>query len=358
MSDGAAQSPPRSEGVSSAGDEGGRAEAPRADTDDAAQPTSAGDEGSPNGQPPGNRRTRVISLFERLIQAIRQGDDDQVERAVLSLSQRSRLLAPLALVVGAFAVLFQGIKLLVTNWRLTLIQILPAMWIWLAMLNLKGHVLRGRQFDIVRGPLLIVLLLVVMAITAAAFFLNAVFGFAIAKPGEPEIRPAYAEARSHLGTILAWGGAIGLALGYSGLVVTRWGLGWFTLSFGIVTGVMMFAYVALPSRLLGLQPGMSRRDKLTTSAVGGAVGVLVCSPPYWLGRLAIVMLGSAALRVPAIIVLAIAIVLQTGATSAIKAVKMSAKIVAGRAPEESELATSSGSPAETGVASPGRDVAS
>ena len=100
---------------------------------------------------------------------------------------------------------------------------------------------------------------------------------------------------------------------------------------------MMFSYVALPSRLLGLQPGMSRRDKVASTAIGGAVGVLVCSPPYWLGRLAIIMLGSAVLRIPAIIILAVAVVLQTGATSVVKAVKMSAKIVAGRAPKRTSL---------------------
>ncbi len=289
---------------------------------------------------------------------------------MLSLSRRNRLLAPLALVVGAFAVLFQGIKLLVTNWRLTLIQILPAMWIWLAMLNLKGHVFRGRQFNIVRGPLLVPLLLAVVAITAAAFFLNAVFGFAIAKSGKPEIKPAFAEARAHVGTIIAWGSVIGLALGLSGLVVTRWGLGWFTISFGIVLGIMMFAYVALPSRLLGLRPEMSRRDKLTTSAIGGAVGVLVCSPPYWLGRLSIIMLGSAVLRAPAVILLVVAVVLQTGATSAIKAVKMSAKIVAGSAPVEPDatppsesttgpqVAAAPHSSPEPGVTSPEPGVAS
>ena len=96
---------------------------------------------------------------------------------------------------------------------------------------------------------------------------------------------------------------------------------------------------------------MSRRDKLTTSAVGGAIGVVVCSPPYWLGRVAIIMLGSAVLRVPAIIILAIAVVLQTGATSAIKAVKISAKIVAGRAPEEAEA----GAARRTRWPSPARD---
>ena len=200
----------------------------------------------------------MLGLFERLVRAIREGDDAQVEQAVLSLSRRNRLLAPLALVVGAFAVLFQGIKLLVTNWRLTLIQVLPAMWIWFAMINLKAHVFRGKQFNIVRGPVLVPLLLAVMAMTAAAFYLNAVFGFAIASSGKPEIKPAYAEARAHIRTIIAWGSVIGLALGFSGLVVTRWGLGWFTISFGIVVGIMMFAYVALPSRLLGLQPEMSR----------------------------------------------------------------------------------------------------
>jgi hypothetical protein len=350
MSDGATESNPRSEAVSP--ETGSTTSAPSRSTGraDPLPATDETDSGSPNGQVATRRRTRLLLLFERLVKAIREGDDDQVEHAVLSLSKRSRLLAPLALVVGAFAVLFQGIKLLVTNWRLTLIQIVPAMWIWLMMLNLKVHVLRGRQFDIVRGPLLIPLLLGVVAITTAAFYLNAVFGFAISQSGPPQIKPAYTQARAHLSTILAWGGVIGLALGFSGLVVTRWGLGWFTLSFGIVTGVMMFAYVALPSRMLGLRPEMSRRDKLTTSAVGGAVGVLVCSPPYWLGRLGIIMLGSAALRVPAIIILVIAVLFQTGATSAIKAVKMSAKIVAGRAPVEPEGATSPESPPEPGIA--------
>ena len=296
----------------------------------------------------------VLGLLERLVTAIRDGDDEKVEKAVLSLSQRNRLLAPLALVVGAFAVLFQGIRLLVTNWKLTLIQVLPAMWIWLAMINLKGHVFRGRQFNIVRGPLLVPLLLAVIAITAAAFYLNAVFGFAIAQSGKkPEIKPAFADARAHIGTILAWGFVVGLALGISGLVVTRWGLGWFVISFGIVIGVMMFSYVALPSRLLGLQPGMSRRDKVASTAIGGAVGVLVCSPPYWLGRLALIMLGSAVLRVPAIIILAIAVVLQTGATSAVKAVKMSAKIVAGRAPEEDESLPATPAVAPDSLAEPG-----
>jgi len=41
--------------------------------------------------------------------------------------------------------LFNGLRLLVTNWRLTLVEILPAMWIWMAMFDLKGHVLHASR---------------------------------------------------------------------------------------------------------------------------------------------------------------------------------------------------------------------
>ena len=95
----------------------------------------------------------------------------------------------------------------------------------------------------------------------------------------------------------------------------------------------MFAYVTVPARLLGLRTEQSRRDKLSAAAVGGAVGVVICSPPYALGRIAVLMIGSHTFRYLAIILLIVAIILQTGATSAVKAIKMSAKIVAGMEPE-------------------------
>jgi hypothetical protein len=101
-------------------------------------------------------------------------------------------------------------------------------------------------------------------------------------------------------------------------------------------GVLMFTYVALPSRLLGLRSEQSRRDKLSAAAVGGAIGAVICSPPYALGRVAILMLGSHVLRYLGVLLLIIAVILQTGATSAVKAVKMSAKIVAGMDPEQAE----------------------
>ena len=283
------------------------------------------------------RRERVGAIIRRLVHAVRTGDDAMVESAVLELSQRSRWLAPLALIVGGLAMLFQGLRTLFINWKLTLIQILPAMWIWVVMMDLKAHVLHGKGFhEFHRAWVEVLVIALIACVTAASFYLNAVFAFAIARKGPPEIRPAFALARQHLKTILFWGLTIGVLVGVSAIIVDRWGQFWFAFSLGIMAGVLMFTYVAIPSRLLGLQPNLSRRDKLSAAAVGGAVGAIICSPPYMLGRVALLMIGSHRFFYLAIVILAIAVVLQTGATSAVKAVKMSAKIVAGASPEAAE----------------------
>ncbi len=281
------------------------------------------------------RRVAIKTQIERLVTAIRTGDEAMVERSVVALSQRSRWLAPLALLVGAFAMLFQGVKLLVTNWRLTLVQILPAMWIWAAMLDLKAHALHGKEFHLLRGPLLWLVLLIIAGLTAGSFFLNGVFAFAISRPGAPQIRPAFSEAKQHLRTILGWGLVVGLALGFATMVVDRWGKFWFSLTLSAVVAVMMVAYVAVPARLIGVKSERSTKDKLTASAVGGAVGAVVCAPPFALGRVAILLLGSHTFRYLAILLLIIAVVLQTGATSSVKAIKMSAKLAVGKDPKES-----------------------
>ena len=143
---------------------------------------------------------------------------------VLRLSSSHRVLAPLAFVIGGFAMLFQGLKLLVTNWRLMLVQVLPAMWIWLTMFDLKAHALHGKSFHVLRGPVLVPIVLAIAAITAASFFLNAVFGFAIVRPGAPKVTPAFAAARAHLRLVLGSGFVVGVLLGLATTVVTRWGV--------------------------------------------------------------------------------------------------------------------------------------
>lgn len=284
-----------------------------------------------------SQQPRGISVpagIGRLVRAI-QDDDQAAIEAILRLSRSRRVFAPLAFTVGAFAMLFEGLRLLLSNWRLTIVQILPAVWIWLAMYDLKAHVLHGKSFNVLRGPVLIPIVLAIMAITAAGFFLNAVFAFAIAGPRPPKIRPAFAAARLRRTPILASGAAVGLLLGLSTTVAPRWGSPWFALCLGIVIGVMMVCYVAVPSRLIGIKPTRSKRDKLTASALSGALSATVCTPPYLLGRLGILMLGSRVLLIPGIFVLALGFTLQAGATGAVRAIKMSATLAVGNQPGSS-----------------------
>jgi hypothetical protein len=281
-----------------------------------------------------NRQPRRYALrvrIETLVRAI-QEDDQTVAEQILRLSQSRRIFAPLALTVGAFAMLLDGLRLLLTNWRLTLVQILPAVWIWLVMFDLKARVLHGRSFPSLRGPVLIPIALAIVAITVACFFLNAVFAFAITRSRPPEIRAAYIAARGHLLPIAIWGISIGVPLALAVTIAPRFEKPWFVLSLGIVIGAMMVCYVAVPSRLIGIKATPSRRDKLTASVLSAALSATVCTPPYLLGRLGILMLGSKILLIPGIIALTLGFTLQAGATGAVRAIKMSVTLHGGRVP--------------------------
>jgi hypothetical protein len=278
-----------------------------------------------------SRREVLTRQGRALIVALRENDEEAVEAAIVALSRSRRIFAPLVFTVGAFAMLFQGVRLLFSNWRLTLLQLLPAMWIWVALLDLKAHAFKGKEFHDWRGHQALLLVAAIAVITAAAFYLNAVFAFAISQPGETRIRPALRLAARNLAVVVGIGLVVGLALGFSAIIVPRWGRVWFVLSLGIVVGVMMLTYVTVPARIVGVKPVGSRRDKMAAAAIGGTLGAIICTPPYMIGRIGILLLGSPVLLPLGVILLVVGFTLQAGATSAVKAVKMSAKLAAGKA---------------------------
>jgi hypothetical protein len=271
-----------------------------------------------------SRRGRIRAL----VRAIQQ-EDDEMAAQIVRLSRSRRAFAPLALVVGAVAMLLHGVRLLLSNWRLMLVELLPAVWIWLAMFDLKAHALHGKSFHVLRGAVLVPIVLAIVGLTCASFFLNAVFAFAISGPGRPEVSPAVKRARRHLASTTMAGIALGLPLAFSTTVVTRWGRPWFALSLGIVVGAMMVSYIAVPSRLIGMKTTYSGRDKLAATALGIAISTCICTPPYLLGRLGLVMIGSASLLIPGIVILCVGATLQAGATGAVRAVRLSASLTAG-----------------------------
>jgi hypothetical protein len=89
---------------------------------------------------------------------------------------------------------------------------------------------------------------------------------------------------------------------------------------------MMVAYVAVPARLVVVKPGGTLRDRLSASVVGSFLGAVVSTPAYVIGRIGLLMIGSPFLRFPGFVLFLVGFTLQAGATSAVKAVKMGAKL--------------------------------
>ncbi len=222
--------------------------------------------------------------------------------------------------------LLDGLRLLIRHRRLLLVQIPAAAWIWLATYDLKAHVLHGRSFNEIKGPILIPVGLLITGITIGCFFLNAVFAFTIDGPRPPRLRDAFGRARSNLRPIVLAGALVGVPLAVATTVAPRWGKPWFAITLGAVVGVMMISYVAVPARLIGARSDAPRRDRLAASALSTVIGTTVCTPPYIILRLGILMLGSPVLLVPGIVLLLFGATLQAGATGAVRAIKLNAAL--------------------------------
>jgi hypothetical protein len=192
----------------------------------------------------------LVKRARELIDALRDADGGVVHQLVSNLSQSQRLLAPLALAVGGIDMLFSAVRMLVLNWRLMLVQVLPVTLTWLAMYDLKAYALAGNSDPGLEGPILIPIALAIIAVTAASFFMNSVFAFAVSQPGRPQVRPAITQARGHLGVILGSGAVVGLMLALATTVISRDNRPWFVLALGATIGVMMLGYVAVPARRL------------------------------------------------------------------------------------------------------------
>ncbi len=115
------------------------------------------------------RRAALSTRARRLVEAINEGDESRVEAAVVQLSQSKRIFAPLTFAIGALLMLFQGVRLLFSDWRLSLIQVLPAMWIWAAMLDLKLHVVGQQEFRVWYGPSVVLAVLAIALVSVASF---------------------------------------------------------------------------------------------------------------------------------------------------------------------------------------------
>ena len=282
---------------------------------------------NPASGPTAMRAQRWVAL-RRLVRATAEVDPATMERAARQLGQSRRILTPLAWAAGTIVLLIRGVKLLILNWRLSLIQLVPAAWVWLAMWDLKRHLLHGQSFVQLHLAAQLAIAAAVVAVSIAAFWCNTVFAFAIDGPPPPRIAPAVRKARQARRMVAAWGLIVGSALAFATIVVPRIaGLWVFSLVLSVVLGVMLISFVAVPARIIGVKTQkLPPREALGRVAVSGTVSAVAMAPGFLLGRVGLILLGLQHLHILGFAMLSIGSALYAAGMSSVKAVKLTMKL--------------------------------
>ena len=292
-----------------------------------AEPTAPDGAGAPRA--PGRMRQGARAL-RAAVAAVRSTDPATVEATVRELGRRHRRLVPLAYAAGTVAIVFDGIVLLVRNWRLTLLQLLPAVWIYVMTWNLRTHLLKGNELDPAIAPVAAVAVLIT---AQAAYWCNATFGFVMVQPTEADIGAAFREARPHWRFIGSLALLTGAAQAAVWLLLPQASLRWFWIALLTMFVVQVYLFVAIPSWLIGVRPTGTRRERAMQSLTTGVLSGVAATPGFLFNRIGLLLLGVGVLWWVGVAILAISAVLHVTASSSVRVVKMSVRLHEGAAAE-------------------------
>lgn len=270
------------------------------------------------------------SRLDRLIAAVKavaNADPHEIEAAAHELGTSRRYLAPIAWAGGTLVLLVRGVKLLVLNWRLSLIELVPAVWVWFVMWDLRRHALRSDAFRQVTPGQLLALVALTVTASIAAFWCNTLFAFAVSHP-RPQIALAVRQTRPHLPRLAVTGAVLGALLALAAVGIPRIdSVLLYLAALGSVYAVMLVSFVAVPARILGAK---SRRRRPTEAignwTVGGALSAVAMTPGFVLDRLGLILLGVPGLHLLGFVLLSIGTALYAAGMSSVKAVKLSMKL--------------------------------
>jgi hypothetical protein len=285
---------------------------------------------APSPEPAQSEAAGQASRLARLIQltrAVADADAGEIEAAVRQLGESRRYLTPVAWAAGACVLLIRGIKLLILNWRLSLIELVPAAFVWVVMWDLKQHTLRGAAFRELTVWGIVLLAVIAVGITFAAIWCNTVFAFAVdTRP--PKVGPAARRAKSDLPVIAVAALVLGLLLTFAAIVVPRIGPTWlYAIALGGVLGLMLINFVAVPARITGMRrQRLPPRQKVGSLLAGGALSAVAMGPGFLLDRIGLIMIGVPGLRVLGFVLLSIGTALYAAGMSSVRAVKLSMKL--------------------------------
>ncbi|GAA4851299.1 hypothetical protein GCM10023221_33510 [Luteimicrobium xylanilyticum] len=262
-----------------------------------------------------------------LARFVADGDPRALESGARRLGSSRRWLLPLAWAAGTLVLLLRGIRLLVLNWRLTVVQLVPAVWVWLVMWDLKHHTLRGAPFRDLHVQGVLTLTALCVAASVAALWCNTVFAYAIdAEP--PRIAPAARRANKAIGRIVSTGVVVGLVLGAAAFVVPRAGsVLLYLVTLGVALAVMLGLFVAVPARIIGAtRRRLPPREAVGSWAAAGALSAVAMTPGFVLDRVGLILLGVEGLHLLGLVMLSVGTALYAAGMSSVRAVKLTVKL--------------------------------
>ena len=218
---------------------------------------------------------------------------------------------------------FDGVLLLLRNWRLTLLQVVPATWIWAMTWNLKNHELSNPSIT----PAVSVLLAVGVLFGAQiAYWCNATFAYTMVQGATTDIRAAFREARPH------WRLVGGLALLTAGVQAVIWLLAphlhvkWLWIALLVMFVVQVYLFIAIPCWLLGVRKTGTRSERTTQSLTTGVLSGVASTPGFLLNRIGLLLMGTGSLFFLGVAIVSIGAVLHVTASSSVRVVKMSLRL--------------------------------
>ena len=255
--------------------------------------------------------------------AVRSTDPSRVEHAVSELSGRGRWLRPLVYAAGTIAIVFDGVRLLIQNWRLTLLQLAPAIWIWVMSWNLKTRALSNEDLAPEHVGIIAAGIIIAAQVT---YWCNATFAFSLLQGARTNIRSAFREARPR------WRFIGGLALLTGSLQAAIWLLlpashpTWFWIALLVMFVVQIYLFVAIPMWLVGARKTGGRRDRAMQTVTTGVLSGVAATPGFLLNRIGLLLVGIGPVGAVGFGIVAIGAVLHATASSSVRVVKMSVKL--------------------------------
>lgn len=221
----------------------------------------------------------------------------------------------------------RGLKLLVSNYRLLLLELVPAAWVWVTMWDLHRQEIRNVPLH---GASLVQVLVAVGVATVAgvaALWCNSVFGIAITHQ-PPEVNRAIRQTRPFRGKVVAAGILMGglVTLGFA--VIPRLKPEWVYYGFlGGMYGIMLTALVVLPAWVIGItRTHFGPLQTVQRWVTGWALSAVAMTPGFVVAHAGGRLIDVRGLEWLGYVMITLGAVLYAAGLSSVKAVTLSMKL--------------------------------